>query len=78
MKDCHYLHLTLEEFKSSQLLIIMHSNYYEGLATKKILNIKEIGLNNWVFAIQILIRKLAQKLYIPIYKNFTLQKTTAL
>jgi hypothetical protein len=40
------MHLTSEEFKSIQLLIIMHSNYYEGLVAENILTTKEIGLDN--------------------------------
>jgi hypothetical protein len=78
MKDCHHMHPTLEEFKSIQLLITIHSNYYEGLAAKNILTIKEIRPNKRAFAIQILFQKLAQRLYILIHKNFTLQKTTTL
>jgi len=46
MKDCHHMHLTSKEFKSIQLLIIMHSNYYERLAIDNILTTKEIGLDN--------------------------------
>lgn len=39
---------------------------------ENILTTKEIGPNTWAFVIQILFQKLAQKLYIPIHKNFTL------
>jgi len=74
MKDCHHMHPTSKEFESIQLLIIIHSNYFEGLAAKNILTIKEIGPNKWAFAIQILFQKLAQRFYNLIHKNFTLQK----
>ncbi len=45
MKNCHHMHPTLEEFESIQLLIIIHSNYYEGLVAENILTIKEIRPN---------------------------------
>ncbi len=74
MKDCHHMHLTSKEFKCIQLLIIMHSNYFEGLVALNILNIKEISPENWAFAVYILFKKLAQRPYILIHKNFTLQE----
>jgi hypothetical protein len=57
-------------FESIKLLIIMHSNHYEGLIVENIFTTKEIGPNKWTFTIQILFQKLAQRLYIPIHKNF--------